>query len=48
MGKHRHNLEIKPNMFYWRGKYFSGLVCKECNSLFDNPKDSFKNHVGLK
>lgn len=28
-------LETKPNMFHWRGQDFSGLVCKECNSLWD-------------
>lgn len=40
--------EVRPNMFYWRGRYFSGLVCVPCNSLRDNPEDSFEEHVGLK
>lgn len=38
----------KPNMFHWRGRFFSGLVCPDCNSLWDDPEDSFAEHVGLK
>lgn len=30
-------------MFYWRGRFFSGLVC--CGALWDNPADSFEKHV---
>lgn len=29
-------LEEKPNQFHWRGKNFSGLVCTECKSLWDD------------
>ncbi len=39
---------IKPNKFYWRGKYFSGLVCEKCNALYDNHDDSFMKHVGVR
>lgn len=39
---------LKDNMFHWRGKWMSGLVCEKCNALYDNPKESFmeyaKNH----
>jgi hypothetical protein len=38
-------LEIRAAQFYWRGRYFTGLVCKPCNALFDNPRDSFFAHV---
>lgn len=34
-------MEATPGTFYWRGRYFAGLVCKRCNALYDNPKDSF-------
>ncbi len=37
----------REGMFCWRGRTFSGLVCESCNSLWDNPDDSFKEHVGL-
>lgn len=40
-------LEARPRMFFWRGRYFSGLVDVEANSLYDNPEDSFAQHVGL-
>lgn len=33
-------------MFFWRGRVFSGLVCPTCKSLWDNPDDSFEEHVG--
>ena len=39
------NMEVRANQFYWRGKYFTGLVCGKCNSLFDNPDDSFLGHA---
>lgn len=29
-----------PGTFAWGGKFFAGLVCEPCNSLFDNPEDS--------
>jgi len=38
-------LKVKDSMFYWRGVSFSGLVCEKCNSLFDNPEDSFMQYV---
>lgn len=34
----------KKNCFYWRSteqKHFSGLVCETCNSLWENPFDSW-------
>ena len=34
-------------MFYWRGQYFHGLVDVETNALYDDPEDSFCDHVGL-
>ncbi len=34
-------LERRPNMFYWRGRYFSGLVDVKTNALYDDPEDSF-------
>jgi len=36
---------VKEAMFHWRGKNFSGLVCETCNTLWDNPDDSFKDAV---
>jgi hypothetical protein len=38
-------LVVRPSMFCWRGRYFSGLVCEKCNALWDNPEDSFMDHV---
>ncbi len=38
-------MKVKPGMFYWRGKYYSGLVCEKCNTLHDNPEDSFEKAV---
>ena len=37
--------EVRANMFYWRGRYFTGLVCGDCNSLWNNPSDSFYAYV---
>ena len=37
----------RPGMFYWRGRSFSGLVCEQCKSLWDDPADSFAERVGL-
>jgi len=34
-------------MFNWRGKSFSGLVDEDRNALYDNPEDSFADHVGI-
>ena len=39
-------LVVKPDMFFWRGSYFTGLVDEEANALYDNPEDSFAEHVG--
>lgn len=33
--KCKNSLIEKENMFYWRGKYFNGLVCEGCKSLWD-------------
>jgi len=38
-------MEARPNMFHWRGEYFSGIVCTPCNALYDNKNNSFKDHV---
>jgi hypothetical protein len=38
----------RQEKFFWRGRFFSGLVCVPCNSLWDDPDDSFEEHVGLK
>ena len=34
-------------MFYWRGRAFSGLIDQAGNALYDNPEDSFADHVGI-
>ena len=39
-------MEVRAGMFFWRGQHFSGLVCGPCNSLWDNPEDSFEKAVG--
>lgn len=36
---------VKPNMFYLRGHFYSGLVCEKCNALFGNPDDSFEEYI---
>lgn len=41
----RGKLEVWPNMFYWRGRSFSGLVNPETKALYDNPEDSFMEYV---
>lgn len=38
-------LGVRTNCFFWRGNYFSGLVCVPCNILYDNPEDSFMQAV---
>lgn len=38
-------LERRSGMFYWRDRWFSGLVDVEVNALYDDPEDSFMNHV---
>jgi hypothetical protein len=37
--------QLKPNMFYWRGRHFAGLVCEACNSLWEDPADPFVAQV---
>jgi hypothetical protein len=32
---------VREGMFHWRGTTFSGLYCKPCNGVWDNPVDSF-------
>ena len=32
-------------MFYWHDRWFSGLVDVEVNALYDDPEDSFMDHV---
>ena len=38
-------LIVEKNMFYWRGRLFTGLVCLSCDALYDNPEDSFESCV---
>jgi hypothetical protein len=38
-------MERRPNMFHWRGRFFHVLVCFPCNALWDDPTDSFEQHV---
>jgi len=45
--KCRGNMERRGGQFYWRGCFFSGLVCPSCNALYDDPTDSFQSHVGM-
>lgn len=35
--------------FFWKGRYFSGLVDEGCTppALYDNPTDSFCHEVGM-
>jgi hypothetical protein len=40
-------MESRNDMFYYRGRYFPGLVCVKCNALYDDPSDSFHLYVGL-
>lgn len=40
-------MERRPNMFHWRDRFFHGLVCVPCNALWDDPTDSFEQHVGI-
>ncbi len=40
-------LERRADMFYWRGRYFSGLIDAEANALYDDPADSFAAAVGI-
>ena len=35
-----HIMEPQNDTMYYRGRYFAGLVCEDCNALFDNPDDS--------
>jgi len=37
----------QPNMFFWRGQYFHGLMDVERNALYDDPDDSFAAVVGF-
>lgn len=37
----------KDGLFVWRGRYFKGLVCEACKSLFSHPDDDFNDLVGL-
>lgn len=39
--------ERRADQFFWRGKFFHGLVCAPCNSLWDDPDDSFEAAVGI-
>lgn len=43
--KGEHAVVRRERMYYWRGRYFPGLVCEPCNALFDDPEDSFWEHA---
>lgn len=45
--KSGNQLERKLGMFFWRGRYFTGLVDVAANALYDDPEDSFADHVGM-
>ena len=32
--------ELREKMFYYRGTYFTGWVCNDCNALYENKDDS--------
>jgi len=34
-------LVVKPNMFYYRGRYFKGWVCEPRNALYNIPSEGF-------
>jgi hypothetical protein len=38
-------MEVRSGMFYYRGQSFSGLLCVDCNALYINPEDSFKDYL---
>lgn len=40
-------LERLPAQFWWRGRTFSGLVDVATHALYDDPADSFAEHVGM-
>ena len=40
-------LERRPNMFYFRGDYFPGLVDVHANALHDDPENSFADAVSI-
>jgi ssDNA-binding Zn-finger/Zn-ribbon topoisomerase 1 len=41
--KCRSRMARVPSMFHWRGRFFHGQVCTKCNSLWDDPEDSFSD-----
>jgi hypothetical protein len=40
-------LDRRENQFYWKGRYFPGLVDVKANGLYDDPDDSFNAHVSI-
>lgn len=40
-------LERRSGAFYYRDRYFTGLVDTANNALYDDPEDSFADHVGI-
>lgn len=40
-----HECELAADMFYWRGRHFSGYVCWACNALYRNPDDDMFAYV---
>lgn len=38
---------LKEKQFYWRGRYFTGWVCKKCKALWENEGDSFLSYVRM-
>lgn len=45
--KSGNRLERMEAMFFWRGRYFPGLVDVAEKALYDDPEDSFADHVGM-
>ncbi len=40
-----HELEEVPGAMYFRGRFFAGLVCRQCQYLIDNPADSMIDYA---
>lgn len=38
-------LAKRAGHFHWRGRDFHGLVCDDCNALWNDSEDSFIAHV---
>lgn len=40
-------LKRYPNMMYATGKSFHGLIDEKASKIYDDPEDSFADHVGI-